>query len=107
MNLGNKFLPPLMWFFHWDELLSPKVFAPSGGFSREKKPYHDQGDSLVWMGPLWTGPLAVAFLYRNTLVGKIGSCGRGMFPTAGGTPLRTSRRFSLRDLQRLAFCAPR
>ena len=33
-----------------NELLSPKVLDLDGCFSREK-PYHDQGDSLMWTGP--------------------------------------------------------
>ena len=38
---------------------SSLLLALDGSFSRAK-PYHDQGDSLVWTGPQWTGPLAVA-----------------------------------------------
>ena len=39
-------------FFHSSELLSPKVSDLDGCFSSEK-PYHDQGDSLLWTGPQW------------------------------------------------------
>ena len=46
-------------FFLLNELLSPKLLDLDGSFRREK-PYHDQGDSLTWTGPQWTGPLAVA-----------------------------------------------
>ena len=37
---------------------SPKVLDLDMVASDMKKPYHDQGGSLVWMGP-WAGPLAV------------------------------------------------
>ena len=50
---------PKTCVFHWNEFLSPNVLDLDGCFSREK-PYHDQGDSLVWMGPQWTGLLAAA-----------------------------------------------
>ena len=39
------------------------MLALNGCFSREK-PYHDQGDSLVWTVPQWTSPLALTIWKR-------------------------------------------
>ena len=41
---------------------SKKARVGGSGSIAKKKPYHDQGDSLVWTGPQWAGPLAVADL---------------------------------------------
>ena len=39
-----------MCIFHSNELLSPEVLDRDG-CSNSEKPYHDQGDSLMWAGP--------------------------------------------------------
>ena len=59
-----------------NELLSPKVFALDGCFSREK-PYHDQGESLVWTGPQWMGLWRL--LKQSIRFGKRGPLENGSF----------------------------
>ena len=53
-------LPKTCVFSIRKKFLSPEVLALDGCFSREK-PYHDQGDSLVWSGPQWMDPLEIAY----------------------------------------------
>ena len=48
-----------MCVFHSNKLISTNVLALDGCFSREK-PYHDEGDSLMWTGPQWMDPLVIA-----------------------------------------------
>ena len=49
----------IMCFLHSNELLSSSAWSWWGCFSSEKS-CHYHGDSLVWTGPQWAGPPAVA-----------------------------------------------
>ena len=39
----------------------PTQRGPTQKRTRGERPYHDQGDSLVWTGPQWTDPWPVAY----------------------------------------------
>ena len=60
-----------------------------------EKPYHDQGDSLVWTGPQWKGPLAVA---KNSLQAGRSTCLDDRFsewplyPCFGAPPMQKFRK---------------